>query len=309
VLELFRSIPEEVGSGRLVLLSGEEESIEFKSVLREKGAVVVLSLCEEAVSRSCGYRQRMERQFPTGEVINAGGYPDWITPTHHHRDVATTEAVLSCLQSWIRIVDMSPSLLQNSMLLPWIFDYLLTDSTNGGYEMAVDVAVELMRSYTSEHEDNSGLIQAIVPRVMALGGIDATMGGGGEINGNRGLSSFEKAIREEDEDGMRGYCRIFTEMGEAYLSLILSHEELNQEVLVELVLKCAGIPDKGTLCCFHFCILSLSSNQLLPDNLYRRYSYTTFVIIQILQASHCTFGTDSSWASRTFNLSNIAKSK
>ena len=179
-----------------------------------------------------------------GGDVNARGYPSFITPTHHNQDVATTEAVLSCLQSWIRIVDMPPSLLQQSILLPWIFDYLLTDSANGGYEMAVDVVVELMRSYTSERDENSGLITAIVPRVMTLGGIGGVNSGGQE---GRGLSPFEKAIREEDEDGMRGYCRIFTEMGEAYLSLILSHEELNQEVLVELVLRCASIPDKGKI--------------------------------------------------------------
>lgn len=243
VLELFRSVPEEVGSGRLVLVSGEEDLSEFKRVLREKGAGVVLSLCEGAVGRSCGYRQQMEKQQQS-DGVNASGYPNMITPTHH-QDVATTEAVLSCLQSWIRIVDIHPSSFQNSMLLPWIFDYLLTDSTNGGYEMAVDVVVELMRSYTSEHNENSGLIQAIVPRVMSLGGIG---------NENNVLSPFEKAIREEDEDGMRGYCRVFTEMGEAYLSLILSHEELSQEVLVELVLKCAGIPDTGAS---YTCILRI----------------------------------------------------
>ena len=232
VLELFQSIPEEC-TGRY--LWGDEKE-NFRRGLKEK-AGRVLSLCEGAVGKSW-HRSSQNITIESTSGRNDGGYPNFITSTHHPQDVATTEAVLSCLQSWIRIVNMSPSLLQNSILLPWIFEYLLTDSTNGGYELAVDVVVELMRSYTSEVPENSGLIQAIVPRVMALGGIGS--------NNDAGLmSAFEKAIREEDEDGMRGYCRIFTEMGEAYLSLILSHEELNQEVLVELVLKCAGIPDKG----------------------------------------------------------------
>ena len=60
------------------------------------------------------------------------------------RDVDTAEAALSCLQSWIRIVDMDPMLLERSVLVPWTFD-LLGDSTNGGFEMAVDVVVELLR--------------------------------------------------------------------------------------------------------------------------------------------------------------------
>ena len=261
VLELFQSIPEECSAGGR--WSGwnddslEEEKEMFRRGLKEK-AGRVLELCERAVGRSWGYRQQQQQQQMTQHQQqlerssrNDGGYPNLITPTHHHQDVATTEAVLSCLISWIRIVDMSPILLQNSMLIPWIFDYLLTDSTNGGYELAVDVVVQLMRSYTSEFQQNRGLIMVIVPRVMALGGISSSSSssasGIGSGNTTIGMSAFEKAIREEDEDGMRGYCRIFTEMGEAYLSLILSHEELNQEVLVELVLKCAGIPDKGVL--------------------------------------------------------------
>eukprot|EP00956_Cyclotella_meneghiniana_P037865 scaffold145680_cov54-Cyclotella_meneghiniana.AAC.3 len=237
VLVLFGSIPEEADSDRLVLVSGEDDLYHFKSILREKGADIVLSLCASAVESSCGYRQHLEKQ-QQNDGINASGYPNSITSTNDHQDVAIAEAVLSCFQSWIRIVDMPPTLLQNSMLLHWIFDYIMADSTNGGYEMAVDVVVEIMRNYTSERNENAGLIQVIVPRVMALGGIHS--GGGNNI----GLSPFEKAIREEDEDGMRGYCRIFTEMGESYLSLILGHEDLNQELLVELVLKCASIPDR-----------------------------------------------------------------
>lgn len=246
VLVLFGSIPEEADSDRLVLSSGEDDLYHFKSILREKGAGIVLSLCASAVESSCGYRQHLEKQ-QQNDGMNASGYPNSITSTNDHQDVAIAEAVLLCLQSWIRIVDMPPSLLQNSMLLHWIFDYILADSMNGGYEMAVDVVIEIMRNYTSERKENTGLIQVIVPRVMALGGINP----GGE---NGGLSSFEKAIREEDDDGMRGYCRIFTEMGESYLSLILSHEDLNQEVLVELVLKCASIPDRGMFmyCYIHF---------------------------------------------------------
>mmetsp|Transcript_9309 Transcript_9309/g.18906 ORF Transcript_9309/g.18906 Transcript_9309/m.18906 type:complete len:1050 (+) Transcript_9309:124-3273(+) len=199
VLEFFRSIPEEADSDRLVLRE-EEDLWAYRDHLRNS-AHVVLGLCEHAV-RSCDV----------------------------NKDVATAEAVLSCMQSWIRIVDMEPGLLERTMLLPWMFDLLVGGSTNGGFEMAVDVLVELLRTYPSDRRGNEGLVRVIIPRVMALGGGD--------------LSPFEKAVKEEDEDGMRGYCRIFTEMGESYLSLILSHEEMNQQSLVELVLRCSAIPDK-----------------------------------------------------------------
>ena len=108
--------------------------------------------------------------------------------------------------------------------------------------MAVDVVVELLRTYPSDQKENEGLVQGIIPRVMALGQQQQEQQGNPPNQNN--TSSFEKSIHEEDEDGMRGYCRIFTKMGESYLSLILSHEEMNQHALVELVLRCSAIPDK-----------------------------------------------------------------
>lgn len=207
VLELFRSIPEEADSNRLVLGS-EEDLWAYRDMLRNSSHVV-LGLCEHAV-QSIG---------------------------NNSSDVATTEAVLSCLQSWIRIVDMDPQLLERTMLLPWMFD-LLTDFNRGGFELAVDVVVEMLRTYPSDRRGVEGLVTAIIPRVMTLGQqLD------GNVNTGH-LTPFQRSVQEEDEDGMRGYCRIFTEMSESYLSLILSHEEMNQASLVELVLQCAGIPDK-----------------------------------------------------------------
>ncbi|KAL3777251.1 hypothetical protein ACHAW5_008543 [Stephanodiscus triporus] len=222
VLELFRSIPEEADSGRLVMASEDGDGgglRAYRDMLR-KSAHVVLGLCEGAVASSSA-------------SSNGGG----------GSDVATTEAVLGCLQSWIRIVDIDPSLLEHTSLLPWVFD-LLVDSSNGGFEMAVDVVVELLRAYPSDRGGVEGLIRAVIPRVMALG---SDFGGANDAGGNGGPparpSPFQKSILEEDEDGMRGYCRIFTEMSESYLSLILSHEEMNQASLVELVLRCSSIPD------------------------------------------------------------------
>jgi transportin-3 len=169
-------------------------------------AHVVLGLCEGAVVSSA----------------TAGG-----------NDVATTEAVLGCLQSWIRIVDIDPALLERTALLPWVFD-LLADSSNGGFELAVDLVVEILRTYPSNRRGVEGLVRAVIPRVMALGNDDEP---------HARPSPFRKSMIDDDEDGMRGYCRIFTEMSESYLSLILSHEEMNQSSLVELVLRCSSIPD------------------------------------------------------------------
>mmetsp|Transcript_19136 Transcript_19136/g.29181 ORF Transcript_19136/g.29181 Transcript_19136/m.29181 type:complete len:1057 (-) Transcript_19136:2339-5509(-) len=218
VLELFRSIPEEADSHRLVV-SREEELWSYRDMLRNSSRIV-LGLCEHAVQSSSSSSTNNNNSSTTLSY-----------------DVATTEAVLSCLQSWIRIVDMDPQLLEKTVLVPWVFE-LLGDSTNGGFELAVDVVVELLRTYPSHRRGNEGLILCIIPKAMALGQDYDSVVGRGVV-----VSPFQKSIQEEDEDGMRGYCRIFTEMGESYSSLILSHEEMNQGALVELVLRCSAIPD------------------------------------------------------------------
>jgi len=208
ILELFRSIPEEADSTRLILVN-EDDIYNYRDMLRSS-ATVVIGLCEHAI----------ESTTTNGQIQSS--------------DVATTEAVLSCLQSWIRTVDIDPQLLQNTKLLPWIFD-LLTDPNKGGYELAVDVIVEIFRAYPSNRRGVEGLVRTIIPNVMSLG----------ENKSNNSQSSpFTTSIQNEDEDGMRGYTRIFTEMSESYLSLILSHEEMNQSSLVELVLTCSNINDK-----------------------------------------------------------------
>ena len=271
VLELYRSMPEEADSDRLVLVvsnssagggggrggnndgnnddevddDDEERSrmllYAYKDMLRNS-AHIVLTLCYNEITTN--------------------------------DDIATTEAVLGCLQSWIRLVDIDPNLLANStLLLAWIFDIAARGSNAGGYELAVDVIVELLRTYPSTSHRNGdieSLVMSIIPRVMALEG------------------SLHNAISNEDEDGMRGYCRIYTEMAESYLSLILSHEELNQKTVVELVLQCSCIPDDDIACItLHFWYQFVSSLEELQPYDYRQNQIDTYTPILIRLLGVC----------------------
>ena len=206
VLELFRSVPEEADSPRLVTAGDGSELRSYRDALRGD-AGVMLGLCEHAVRSTSA----------------SGG------------DAETTGAVLRCLQSWIRVVDMDPELIRASPLFGWVFDILAAEGSSadpdGGFEGAVDVVVELLRSYPSHVRGTDGLVRDVIPRVMALG---------------RG--PLGRAAADGDEDGVRGYVRVITEMGESYLSLILSHEELDQASLVELVLRCSGVDDGEVAC-------------------------------------------------------------
>eukprot|EP00979_Chaetoceros_neogracilis_P018338 scaffold10574_cov280-Chaetoceros_neogracile.AAC.2 len=153
----------------------------------------------------------------------------------HSPETRVREQVLTCLHSWVRHVNMQPQLIQNSQLIDFTFVILQAqdfDAHPGDlFDLAVDVIIELLRCYPSDRRENMGLVQKFIPLVMALGY---------EVQ-----SPFRRAVEEEDEDGMRDYCRIFTEMGESYMSLIMSHEDLNQVQLVDLVLACSAIPDNG----------------------------------------------------------------
>ena len=157
----------------------------------------------------------------------------------HSQEVKVREQVLRCLHSWIKYVNIRPALLQQTQLVDFIFAILQANDLNvyGGdlFEISVDVIIEIIRCYPSDRRENMVLVQKFIPLLMALG--------------NDHSSPFRKAVQEEDEDGVRDYCRIFTEMGESYMSLIMHHEDLNQAQLVDLVLDCSAIPDNGECQC------------------------------------------------------------
>lgn len=139
-------------------------------------------------------------------------------------------SVLRCLHSWIRHVSMSPTLLQTTPLIDATFQAITTYATTSGgddtlFESSVDVVVELLQQYSSDPKHNAGLVQKIIPIVM-----------------NLGQTPFQTAMKDSDEDVLRGFCRIFTEMGESYMSLITSSAEDNTN-LVELILQCSSISD------------------------------------------------------------------
>ena len=85
-------------------------------------------------------------------------------------------------------------------------------------------------SYESDHPSNAGLVQKMVPAIMNL------------------KPRFQAALSGGDEDTVRAYCRIFTEMGESYMSLLMDQQDLNQALLVQVVLECAAVPDQDSAC-------------------------------------------------------------
>ena len=124
------------------------------------------------------------------------------------------------LFTWIRHVPIQPDVLSNSPLLESTFHALLNQDT---MELAADVIVETYRMYPSYVPSNQALVQKMIP-----------------------LSSnipFDQALSSNDEDVLRTYCRVITEMAESYMSLILSTQFQEASKLVEWVLRCSAIPE------------------------------------------------------------------
>jgi transportin-3 len=74
------------------------------------------------------------------------------------------------------------------------------------FDVAVDVICEIIYE-TKDVQDYMPLIQIIYPKLVPL---------------YQGLAAVKE---EEDEDKFRGYCRIFVEAGEAYMLLLVAHQE------------------------------------------------------------------------------------
>ena len=127
------------------------------------------------------------------------------------------ESVYEVCLTWIRYVPVPPTVIMESPLLDATV-HAVTEPQN--LEIAVDVLVEILRMYPSHHPANQGLVQKMIPLLSKL--------------------PLDQALQSDDEDVLRAYCRVVTEMGESYMSLILSTQYTEASQLVEWVLRCSG---------------------------------------------------------------------
>ena len=130
-------------------------------------------------------------------------------------------AVFGCLKSWISFCDIKAEHLASSPLFTGAFDAL---GHGPLFEHACDVIVEALRRFDCRLPENGVLVAAIAPRVMAL------------------EARFAAATASEDDDEAMGLCRIFCEMGEAYMPMIASERDCNQLAIVSVMIKCTEYP-------------------------------------------------------------------
>lgn len=140
---------------------------------------------------------------------------------NHADAVATQQMVLRAVKNWLRYASVSPVVVVNNPLLQSFVTFLGHDDL---FDVTVDLVVELVRSYYDVERDLV-LIQWLVPQLMQL------------------KDAFQSAAKDEDTDKCLGLCRIFTEMSESYITLLVGDLEMGQAAVVDLLLDCMSYPD------------------------------------------------------------------
>ncbi|KAI8349778.1 armadillo-type protein [Mortierella sp. GBAus27b] len=135
-------------------------------------------------------------------------------------DAQLQEAVFRCFLSWLRSGDIATSSLSNNPLLAFSFKALQMPEL---FDIAVDVVCELIYQ-TKDIEESMAVIQEIYPNLLPL------------------RQEIVKSIEDGNEDNVRGYCKIFVEAGECYLSLVVRHTE-HFRGIVEGIAVCTAFHD------------------------------------------------------------------
>ncbi|KAJ0393163.1 hypothetical protein ATCC90586_004916 [Pythium insidiosum] len=131
------------------------------------------------------------------------------------------EMVLRAARAWIRYARVGADGVVRNALVQSLLVFLRHDEL---FDAAVDLVVELVRRYADVVQD-AVLIQWLVPQLMEL------------------RADFQRAAGDEDTDMCLGLCRIFTEMGESYMDLLVGDQQMNQTVIIDLLLDCMSYPD------------------------------------------------------------------
>jgi len=143
-----------------------------------------------------------------------------ISPSLIGDDARLQEAIFRCFLSWLRSGDIATSSLSNNPLLAFSFKALQMPEL---FDIAVDVVCELIYQ-TKDIEESMAVIQEIYPNLLPL------------------RQEIEKNIEDGNEDNIRGYCKIFVEAGECYLSLVVKHTD-HFRGIVEGIAACTAFHD------------------------------------------------------------------
>lgn len=126
--------------------------------------------------------------------------------------------IFRCVRSWVVAGEVDITAFADSPLFAFSFQALASDSL---FDEAVDVICDVIHE-TQEVDDYMPVIERIVTQLLSL--------------------KPAVTVSHDDPDKVRGYCRIFTEAGETYRMLVLTHPETFFPI-VDTIAECAAYPD------------------------------------------------------------------
>lgn len=171
-------------------------------------------------------------------------------------NIQLIKQVFGCLASWLRYSNIPVAMMAKSPMLAAPFDALVNKEL---FDAAIDVIFETLRMYhnPTRHMD---VVKQIIPRVMAL---------------QPRYAEAVKAASQDDgeaEDVARGLIRVFVEMSEQYMELVLGPMDVNQAKVVEIVLHCSmhPSPELARITFFFWYKLAQGLHQMSNAELQRR---------------------------------------
>ena len=142
------------------------------------------------------------------------------------------KGIFRCLTAWIAkpYISSMPRLSGIELLAasePLIKASFATLNTKHLFDVGVDCCLELMRTYwDSMITENMPVISLVIPAVMNQ------------------IGRLQEAIAKDDTETIVGLTRLFTEVGESYMELIIGEKEMNQIVLLQALLACMAYRDE-----------------------------------------------------------------
>ncbi|KAJ3248189.1 Nuclear import receptor [Chytriomyces hyalinus] len=145
---------------------------------------------------------------------------------------------LDCIRVWIESGDISLEKIAATGLMQFCFSCVASPNQDESvFETSIDVICEIIRRSGSRLASARGdqtIIMPLVETIYAgIVGLSPILNAAANSNANEDL---------DQEERMRGLCRLYVNAGESYLSLILQHLEAWHSI-VEGILACTSVAD------------------------------------------------------------------
>ncbi|TMW57776.1 hypothetical protein Poli38472_014379 [Pythium oligandrum] len=166
-------------------------------------------------------RDRMQRELDDWASMVLDQVLPQLMQDAMQSSTSTKELVLRAARAWIRFARVPATVVVQNALMQSLIVFLRDDEL---FDVAVELIVELVRCFPDVQHDIA-VVQWLVPQLMQLQG------------------DFQQAAKDQDSDKCLGLCRIFTEMGESYLDLLVGDQAMDQAIILDLLLDCMQYPD------------------------------------------------------------------